>query len=91
MSIWGRCRVPDDKQQHDRYVNYEVHNPRLENLLAGASAGLLSVLPEGYGFTLMLFGYEDRQQFFYASSAVREDMIKAMEELVERLKGERTQ
>jgi len=49
---------------------------------------LKEVLPSKYGFTLLIFPYEDTDHMAnYISSAHRDDMLKFLEETLNRLKG----
>jgi hypothetical protein len=66
-------------------VSYEIRNPEIEALLKELAVKIDSYMPDKYGFTLMIFGY-DNQDFFYISSADRNDMVKTMQEFIERNK-----
>lgn len=46
------------------------------------------MVPEGWGFTLLLFEYGDSGNLIYLSSANPEDMVKTMQEFLEhRVRG----
>lgn len=45
-------------------------------------------LPEWAGFTLILFTLGEKGWMTYLSTAVREDMIKGMKELIEKMEAE---
>lgn len=45
------------------------------------------LLPEGYGFALLVFPFEGKGGMFYMSSAERKTMIEAMEEFIENHKN----
>jgi hypothetical protein len=42
-------------------------------------------MPPGFGFALLIFGY-DNHDMFYLSSARREDMVRAMQEFIEKFR-----
>lgn len=46
------------------------------------------MLPEGYGFTLLVFPFGEGGGMFYMSSAQRDTMIKAMKEFIENAENE---
>jgi hypothetical protein len=41
-------------------------------------------LPEGWGFTLLLFSYSEKGSLFYISSAERSDVLNVMREFIRR-------
>lgn len=43
---------------------------------------LKRVMPEGWGFTLLMFTYGEGGTMTYLSSADREDMLKALQEFM---------
>ena len=43
-------------------------------------------LPEGFGFALLSFYFNAEGQLMYVSNAKREDVVKAMEEFIEKTK-----
>jgi len=43
-----------------------------------------SVMPPGWGFTLLIFNFGEGGNLFYTSNAQREDMIKTMQEFIEK-------
>lgn len=47
---------------------------------------LKDAMPPGWGFTLMMFSYGENGHTTYISSAKREDVIKALAEMIEKLK-----
>jgi hypothetical protein len=63
---------------------FEVRNDEVEKVLRGIGNTLKPVMPEGWGFTVLMFDYSDTPDgsMFYLSSAKREDMIKAMKEFI---------
>ena len=64
----------------------QVRNARIEELLRQLGAGLKVATPEGYGFMLMVMEYGEGKNCFYISSVQREDAIKMLEEMLEKLK-----
>ncbi len=65
--------------------HYEVDNPEIKALLLDLGRKLKKDMPEGWGFTLMIFEYGSGPGFFYLSSAMREDMIKMLHEAIDKL------
>jgi hypothetical protein len=63
---------------------YEVINKEIEGLLKDVGNGLKERMPDGWGFSLLIFSYGDGGSMFYLSSAQRADMIKAMREFIEK-------
>lgn len=67
---------------------FEVRNQDVENVLRGVAEVLQPIMPEGWGFTLMIFNYSkpgaDPGSMFYISSATRVDMVKAMMEFIQK-------
>jgi len=74
-------------------VTTRSDHPALEaaaQRVAGALKPLLAEhLPPGTGMTLLVFGYGERGGIAYLSTAERDSMIEALEELVANLKAER--
>lgn len=66
--------------------NFEVRNKEAEDSMRKIGEMLKPILPEGMGFTFLLFDYGKEGNMFYISSAQREDMIKAMQEFIEKQK-----
>lgn len=64
--------------------NFQERNPQIEVKLKEIGKIIKSVLPKGWGFSLMIFNYGDKGNMFYISSANRQDMIEAMKEFIER-------
>lgn len=68
--------------------DYRVPVPGLiEDALQGIAKVIGSVLPEGWGFTLLIFTFEgskDPQTMTYISNARRADMLKAMQEFLQK-------
>jgi hypothetical protein len=72
------------------YPKFEVRNEEVEQKLREIGRMVKSAMPEGFGFTLMIFsykgGYDERDRplgsMFYMSSAERHTMIEAMREFI---------
>lgn len=71
-------------------MSYQVRNDKLEELLREQAQVLKTKMPAGYGFTLLLFGY-DSPELFYISSAEREGMIETMKEFISKAEIKRTE
>jgi hypothetical protein len=63
-------------------MKYEVRDEQIEALLKDIGQRLKSVMPDGYGFNLLIFSFGDGGSMFYLSNAQREDMIRAMQEFI---------
>jgi hypothetical protein len=63
-------------------MKYEVENPEIQRKLNEIAGMLHAKMPEGWGFTLLLFEYSPKDSLFYISSAKREDMMNAMREFI---------
>lgn len=48
---------------------------------------IYDVMPDGWGFTLMMFSYGEGGNTTYISTARREDMLKALREMIEKLEA----
>ena len=64
--------------------NYEVRDPEAEKVLKDIGEKLRDVMPEGYGFTFLMYSFGEGGNMFYISNAMREDMIKSMKEFIEK-------
>lgn len=60
---------------------FEVRNAEVEEKLRDMGHTLKGQMPEGFGFTLMIFSYQPGSMF-YISSAERDTMIEAMREFI---------
>lgn len=66
-----------------------VRDPKAEEALRNVGREIRDkILPEGYGFALLVFPFGQEGGMFYMSNAARADMIKAMEEWIENAKNE---
>ncbi len=62
--------------------DFKVRHFQAEQVLRKMGQDLKHYTPEGFGFMVLLFTYGDGGAMFYASSAERADMIKAMKEFI---------
>ncbi len=86
--------MPDKKKplEFGRYEqgDYQIRNAEIEAMLAMLGRLLKEKMPEGWGFTLLMFDYGEktnqpgRDALFYTSSADRGDMILAMKEFIKK-------
>ena len=44
-------------------------------------------LPEGFGFVVLAFKFNEKGQMIYTSNANREDVVEAMKEFIEKTKN----
>ena len=66
---------------------FEVRDPEAEQKLREIGRMLKKTMPKGYGFTLLLFEFGKGGNLFYISSGERADVIKTMEEFIEKNKN----
>lgn len=59
---------------------------RFENLLRALEQKITAALPEGYGYSLLVFGFHN-SDLFYVSNGTREDVIRTMEEFILKLRA----
>lgn len=56
--------------------------------LQGIAKKIDSELPDGYGFCLLTFGFNNvGKELMYVSNAMREDIVQAMKEWIEKTEG----
>lgn len=65
-------------------MSYEIDNPEIQSLLRSIAEKLGVQMPQGWGFTLLLFEFTPGNSLFYISSAQRPDMVKTMQEFIRR-------
>jgi len=73
------------------HIEFGEHDPKvrseqIENLLRELGVGLQTVTPKGYGFILLMATLGQGGGCFYIASVNREDAIKMLEEMTEKLK-----
>ena len=66
---------------------YEVRDESSEKMLNEIGQILRSACPEGYGFSLLVFSFGEGGNMFYTSNAQREDMIRAMQEFIQKFRA----
>lgn len=54
--------------------------------LQGIANALEEILPKGFGFTLLTYAHNESGEMMYVSNSKREDVVKAMEEFIEKTK-----
>jgi hypothetical protein len=62
-------------------MRYEVRNEAAEKKLREIGRTLKESMPDGFGFTVLVFSYKGKE-LFYISSAEREGMIATMREFI---------
>lgn len=62
---------------------YEIENEEIKELMLEIGNHLKKLMPEGWGFAVQIFQFNG-EAFFYASSAERETMVKALREFIQR-------
>jgi hypothetical protein len=67
--------------------NFEVFNEEIEIKLKEIGHFIGDTLPEGWGFTLLLFSFGEGGSTFYISNAERASMIEAMKEFIKKNEG----
>ena len=69
-------------------MTFEVRNPLIEEKLKEIGRMLKASMPEGFGFTVLIFSYEYEGgklgSLFYMSSAERDSMIATMREFIQK-------
>lgn len=64
--------------------HYEIRHPEIELLIRRLGQHVHAALPEGWGFTLLLFEYGQHGQLFYISSAQRADVCGVMRQWLQK-------
>lgn len=65
-------------------MSHNIRNPEIEGLLRDFGLMIREVLPDGWGFNLLLFEFGERGALFYISDAQREDILRVMKEWIAR-------
>jgi hypothetical protein len=68
--------------------HFEIRNEEIEQRLATLGKMIGSQLPKEWGFALTIQSYGKNGSTFYTSNCVREDMVKLLRELADKLDGE---
>lgn len=64
--------------------NFEVRNEAVEKQLKEIGEHLRSVMPEGFGFVLLIASYGDGGSTFYTSSCERDSVVAMMREFIQK-------
>ncbi len=81
---------PEFSRQNVEQPNYQVKNEEIEALVRKLGHVLGAQMPEGWGFTLLIYDYGEKtgeagkDALFYISSADRADMILTMKEFIKK-------
>lgn len=67
--------------------NFEVFNEDIEFKMREIGEILNTILPDGWGFNLLIFNFGKNGSMFYISNAERESMIEAMKEFIKNQEG----
>ncbi len=65
-------------------MTFEVRHPEVEETLKELGKTIGEGLPKGFGFSLLLFSIGENGSTFYISNCNREDVIKGMQEFIEK-------
>jgi hypothetical protein len=68
----------------ERPMEFEVRDAEAEAMLKELGGILKNICPHGYGFSLLIFTFGQGGNMFYTSNAQRDDMIRAMRELIQK-------
>ena len=68
------------------YAKFALRHAEAEAILEKVGTSMKEICPPGWGFSFFLFEYVG-ENFFYISSAEREDIIKLLQEFLNKLKG----
>ena len=68
--------------------DYEVRDPEIERVSTEIGRMLKNVMPDGWGFTLLMFTYGADGSMFYISSAERSDMMRPMREFLQKFEAQ---
>lgn len=63
---------------------FEVRNAEVEQKLKEIGNILRSVMPEGWGFTLLISSYGEGGSMFYMSSVERQDAVNMLREFIQK-------
>lgn len=63
---------------------FEVRHEGAEKMLRDIGEILKAACPPEYGFSLLVFSLGEGGNMFYTSNANREDMIRGMEEFIQK-------
>lgn len=63
---------------------FEVRNEEIEQKLKEIGRILKGVMPEGWGFTLLISSYGEGGSMFYLSSVERQDAVNMLREFIQK-------
>ena len=61
----------------------------VERKMQGIAAAVKALVPEGWGFAVLCFSYGENGFMNWVSNAQRDDMIKALREMADKLENDR--
>lgn len=67
--------------------DYKVGGEKEKKMMQHLSEVIKPEIPVGMGFCVLVFDYGPNGNLFYASSASREDMLRALEEFISKQKN----
>ena len=67
-------------------MKFEVRDEKAEAMLKEIGTLLKRACPPGFGFSLLVFSFGEGGSMFYTSNAQREDMIRSMQEFIEKFR-----
>ena len=59
----------------------------VKSKMQGIARKVKEELPEGFGFVVLAFKFNEKGQMIYTSNANREDVVEAMKEFIEKTKN----
>lgn len=71
-------------KEHQEDPRFERKNEDIAKLMRDIGTIINNQMPDGWGFTLMLFEFGENGSMFYISKSERSDMIKVMKEFIAR-------
>jgi hypothetical protein len=81
----GNVKNPEPPPVEPADIHYTLPDPLdIQTKLKALAAFIKDDLPEGWGFTLLLFSYGVKGSLFYISSADRADVLNVMREFIKR-------
>jgi len=73
-----------DPPAADKNSDFQIENADIEGRLKDIGKTIAGVLPDGYGFNLLIFNFGEGGATFYISNAERESMLDAMKEFIDK-------
>lgn len=72
---------------NDKFKTLEEKELYVKQQLRRIANALEEMLPKGFGFTLLTYAHKENGEMMYVSNSKREDVVKAMEEFIEKTKN----